>query len=184
MLNLRPLTLDDAPMILEWRNSDAVAPFMFRSDPIPYDEHQIWFSKVLSDSDTAIYRIMEKSDVPVGFVSISEIDEKRKTCEWGGYLAPSVPRGSGLGKALLYMSANVAFEKFQLDEIVVEVIISNDVAKRLYESIGFEIQKTIVKTTSDSPRPVSAIVMNLERSTWQATRGQVEKDLGDLGLIV
>jgi UDP-4-amino-4,6-dideoxy-N-acetyl-beta-L-altrosamine N-acetyltransferase len=183
MVTFRLPTSEDSLMVLEWRNSDAVAPYMLRADPIPQDEHEHWFSNILLGSDTAIYRIMEDAGLPSGFMSLTHLDYKHQTCEWGGYLAPSVRRGSGLGKALMYLSAVDAFERFDMNQIVVEVITGNTAAIGLYESVGFKLEKTVLNRAQHNHVPVDVLVMTLQRSTWEKSRKVIQASLIAKGLL-
>ena len=183
MATFRLPTSKDSLMVLEWRNSDAVAPYMLRADPIPQDEHEHWFSNILLGSDTAIHRIMEDAGMPSGFMSLTHLDYKHQTCEWGGYLAPSVRRGIGLGKALMYLSALEAFETLDMNQIVVEVITGNTAAIGLYESVGFTIERTILNRSHHNHVPVDVLVMTLQRSTWEEQRAAIEASLIERDLL-
>ena len=174
MASLRLLTPQDEIVILEWRNSDAVAPYMLRDTLISQEEHQRWFEKILQDTDVAMFRIMEHEGVSLGLASLSRMDKEELSAEWGGYLAPDVPRGSGFGKALMYLSVSVAFNEFRLNRITVEVLVGNNAAIGLYESIGFIQEDTIFNRAKQKNGYVDVIVMSLTRDTWNARRDQVE----------
>ena len=67
MFSSRNLELADAENLLEWRNSDSVAPFMFNDRPIQLDEHLSWVRRSLHDEPTSIRRIFVAGDQPSGF---------------------------------------------------------------------------------------------------------------------
>jgi UDP-4-amino-4,6-dideoxy-N-acetyl-beta-L-altrosamine N-acetyltransferase len=177
MASLRFVSPQDQSMILDWRNSEAVAPYMLRDTPISTEEHQNWFGQVLLDSDFAVFRIMEHEGVDCGLVSISNIDNQERSADWGGYLAPDAPRGSGLGKALMYLSVEVAFNQLNLNRILVEVIVDNSAAIGLYESIGFIPVQTIVNRTEQKRGFVDVVQMSLDQHNWNLRRGAVKKQL-------
>jgi len=177
MASLRFVSPQDQSMILDWRNSEAVAPYMLRDTPISTEEHQNWFEQVLLDSDFAVFRIMEHEGVYCGLVSISNINNKERSADWGGYLAPDAPRGSGLGKALMYLSVEVAFNQLDLSRILVEVIVGNTAAIGLYESIGFIRVQTIVNRAEQKQGFVDVIQMSLDQDDWNRRRGKVKQQL-------
>ena len=177
MASLRFVSPEDQSMILDWRNSEAVAPYMLRDSPISHEEHHIWFGQVLFDSDFAVFRIMEHEGICCGLVSISNINNKERSADWGGYLAPGVPRGSGLGKALMYLSVEVAFNQLDLSRILVEVIVGNTAAIGLYESIGFIRVQTIVNRAEQKQGFVDVIQMSLDQDDWNRRRGTVKEQL-------
>ena len=83
MASLRLLTPHDEPMILEWRNSAAVAPYMLRDTLISQEEHHRWFGQILNDSDVAVFRIMGHEGVSCGLASLTHLDTKGRSAEWG-----------------------------------------------------------------------------------------------------
>jgi UDP-4-amino-4,6-dideoxy-N-acetyl-beta-L-altrosamine N-acetyltransferase len=184
MVTFRRPTPEDAQMVLEWRNSDAVAPYMLRDDPISQVEHQLWFSNILVDTDTAIYRIMEDVGAPRGFISLTRLDHSQKSCEWGGYLAPHVRRGAGVGKAMMYLSAVTAFEQLEMTQMVVEVIIGNGAAIGLYESIGFSQERIIFNRAQRKDGPVDVIQMSLKRTDWDQRKDTIKLSLLESGLFI
>ena len=177
MASLRFLSPQDQSMILNWRNSESVAPYMLRDTPITHEEHHNWFGHVLLDSDFAVVRIMEHEGICCGLVSISNINNKERSADWGGYLAPDVPRGSGLGKALMYLSVEVAFNQLDLSRILVEVIVDNAAAIRLYESIGFIRVQTIVNRAEQQRGFIDVVQMSLDQDDWHHRREAVETQL-------
>ena len=183
MASLRHLTPQDESMILEWRNSTSVAPYMLRDTLISEEEHRKWFGQILTDTDFALFRIMEHEGVSCGLMSLSHIHPDKLSGEWGGYLAPHVPRGSGLGKTLMYLSVNAAFNQLGLNQIQVEVIVGNDVAIGLYESLGFLRGETIVNRAERKNGSVDVITMSLKRDSWNIRKLEVKKLLVASNLI-
>ena len=84
MIVLRRPVLADMGRILEWRNSPEVATYMYRDDPIEASEHADWFPTTLSDKPTARYRVAELDGESVGWLSLTRIDRRNRSCEWGG----------------------------------------------------------------------------------------------------
>lgn len=184
MASLRLLTPQDESMILEWRNSDAVAPYMLRDTLISQEEHHRWFGQILHDTDFAVFRIMEHEGVSCGLASLSPINTEKLSGEWGGYLAPHIPRGSGLGKTLMYLSLTTAFSHLRLNLVQVEVIVGNDAAIGLYDSIGFIRGETIFNRAEHKNGPVDVIAMSLTRDDWNARRDEVKMFLLTNNLII
>ena len=184
MASLRLLTPHDESMVLEWRNSVAVAPYMLRDTLISQEEHHRWFGQILHDTDVAVFRIMEHGGVSCGLVSLTHIDTEGLSAEWGGYLAPEIPRGSGLGKALMYLSVSVAFNELKLNQVLVEAIVGNNAAIGLYESIGFTRGETIFNRAEHKHGPVDALTMALTRNDWNVRRDEVKTLLVANNLII
>ncbi len=177
MASLRLLTPQDESMILEWRNSDAVAPYMLRDTLISQEDHHHWFGGILIDTDRALFRVMEHEGIPCGFVSLSRIDVQECSCEWGGYLSPHVPRGAELGRTLMYLSIMIAFDQLGLHQIVVEVIIDNNAAMKLYASMGFVWCETKINRAERKHGPVDVFMMSLQRDDWNSLKDDLESRL-------
>ena len=183
MASLRHLTPHDESMILEWRNSASVAPYMLRDTLISEEEHHKWFGQVLADTDFTIVRIMEHEGVTCGLMSLSHIHANKSSGEWGGYLAPHIPRGSGFGKTLMYLSLITAFDQLGINQIQIEVIVGNVAAIGLYESLGFIRGETIINRAKRENGPVDVVTMSLKRDSWNLRKHKVQKLLMANNLI-
>ena len=167
MISFRQLVPLDAEMILGWRNSPEVANYMYRNDPITIEEHQIWMSHVLSNHDAAYYRIILEGTQPIGLMSLTSINHRQRSCEWGGYLAPAVQKGIGNGRAALSESLRIAFEELHLNRVTVEVLTSNLRALKLYESIGFVREGVLRQRAWHGSEPKDAISLAIIESDWR-----------------
>lgn len=166
MIVLRLPVLADMDQVLMWRNSPEVAPYMYRDDPIPAHEHAKWFPTTTTDSPTARYRVAELNGTSVGWTSLTRIDLRNRSCEWGGYLAPSAPRSSGIGRLVLEGSLRMAFAEMNMNRIVVEVLVGNDRALHLYESLGFKREGVLRERAWHSSGPRDAIALSMLATEW------------------
>jgi UDP-4-amino-4,6-dideoxy-N-acetyl-beta-L-altrosamine N-acetyltransferase len=173
MVSFRDLHPDDKDMILSWRNSEQVAPFMLRDDPISREEHHEWFENVLEGSSSGIFKVAESNGTAIGLASLTRIDLRHRSCEWGGYLAPDVPRGTGYGRALVYRSLVLAFETLNLNRVVVEVLVTNSAATRLYESVGFRKEGTLRERAQQRGGSIDTTIMAMLKDEWNEVRGTV-----------
>lgn len=133
---LRPMTTDDLDMVRTWRNHPDIARHMLNSERIHADDHAAWFARSLElpHRHLLIYSI----DTPCGFVQFNAIDPKGRIAEWGFYLAPEAPRGTGqsLGRCAL----NYAFDKIDLHKVFGQVLGSNQRSLRFHERLGFAVE--------------------------------------------
>lgn len=177
MVTLRIPQSDDEIHILRWRNSPQVAPYMYRDDPISSEEHALWFASILEDTKTNIVRIVEHDNGPAGLSSLTKIDRRHKSCEWGGYLSPEIDRGIGIGSAALFLSLKFAFDDLNLNRVVVEVFSDNVKAIHLYESIGFQREGLLKERAWHSDGPKDVIVMALLAREWKSRSKSLEESL-------
>lgn len=157
-------------MVHDWRNHESVARHMYRDSMIPFDEHSRWFSQVLADSPSSRYRVFEADGNPIGWMSLTRIDMGTQSCEWGGYLAPDCPRGRGLGRAMMALSLDLAIVEMGLNRVVVEVLVENSPAIRLYESIGFVLEGRLRERAKQSNGVKDAFLYSVLSSEWLSNR--------------
>jgi RimJ/RimL family protein N-acetyltransferase len=74
----------------------------------------------------------------------------------------------------MYLSVSVAFTDLELKQVLVEVIVGNDAAIGLYESIGFIRGETIFNRAEHKNGPVDVIAMSLTRDDWDERRDEVK----------
>lgn len=133
--NLRSLTEDDLPTVLEWRNSERIRSNMYTDHVITSDEHRAWFWDA-ADDDHSRYLIVEYRRKPVGLSYFTDMDRVNGTCLWGFYVGSSdAPRGTGT--ALGFLSMDFIFEQEQLRKVCGEVLAFNEPSQKLFNRLGF-----------------------------------------------
>ena len=155
-VRLRLLTAADLPHTLTWRNRDEVRCWFKHSDVVSIGDHQAWFNQHQLRSD-AIMLIVEdiKTDIPVGQVSIYNIDREISEAEVGRFIAATGASGKGFIRAAILKLVDFAFTELMLRRVFLEVYRDNLRAIRLYESVGFIEIKPDRPTTCGSERPVA-----------------------------
>jgi RimJ/RimL family protein N-acetyltransferase len=74
----------------------------------------------------------------------------------------------------MYLSVSVAFTDLELKQVLVEVIVGNDAAVGLYESVGFIRGETIFNRAEHKHGPVDVIAMSLTRDDWDERKDEVK----------
>jgi UDP-4-amino-4,6-dideoxy-N-acetyl-beta-L-altrosamine N-acetyltransferase len=183
MVLLRGVQIEDEMKILAWRNSPEVAAFMYRDDTISVSEHGYWFRNIINDTGSLIVRVLEHNSEAAGLSSLSKIDHRHKSCEWGGYLAPNIDRGGGIGKAMLFLALKHAFKELDLNRVVVEVLVGNQPALKLYESFGFIREGYLRERAWHTSGPIDVISLSMLRKDWITSEEKNRVDLVNRGLI-
>jgi len=135
-VRLRPLRRTDGPKVLTWRNSDAVAPYMYSDHQITPEEHSAWLERALTLRDRAFW-IIELDDADVGLANLAAISLTHKRCEWAYYLAEPSTRGRGVGQAVEFAMLRHVFEDRRLNKLWCEVLVENEGVWKLHERFGF-----------------------------------------------
>jgi ribosomal protein S18 acetylase RimI-like enzyme len=141
MITLRQLTKSDAVAFRRVRllglqeSPTAFGASYVQEEKMPIDE---WANHLDGSGDRWVIGAFEKEDLVgvVGFVRDSSEKSRHKGFLWGMYVAPLF-RGRGVGRAL----AEEALARIDvlpgLRKVRLSVVVSNQVALGLYESLGF-----------------------------------------------
>ena len=130
---VRRMTADDLERVLRWRNHPDVRAAMFTQHEISPDEHARWFAAADADPSRLLL-IYERDGESLGFASLACHGETG-VADWGFYLAPEAPRGSGMGLGAAVLDH--AFGVLRLDEVRGEALDGNAASIRLHEKLGF-----------------------------------------------
>lgn len=136
---LRPMQAQDLERVLAWRNHPEVRRHMYTQRLITLEEHRGWFARA-SQAPQRHLLIYEQEGEPLGFVNLNVVDTAAGRADWGFYLAPEAPRGSGqgLGKCTL----TYAFTTLNLHKLCGEVLAHNTRSQHFHERLGFRREAT------------------------------------------
>lgn len=160
---LRPMRESDLDQVLAWRNNAEIRRCMIHSDEISSDTHAEWFQRHRDNPDRALL-IAEVKGHPFGFVQFTGI-QTRRSPEWGFYVAPGAPKGSGnlLGKLAL----EHAFGSLGLQCITGRSLPENEASIRFHKKFGFRLQED-----SDVREGTTALLsFELLYEDWEHTQG-------------
>lgn len=102
-LILRKATMDDAELLLEWRNETQSRKNSIHSEVIDFDHHIDWLKRTLKNDSIQIYIVMQ-ADKAVGDLRLEYCD---KTVEFS-WSVDYRHRGQGLGKRILAKAIEAA----------------------------------------------------------------------------
>jgi len=93
----RIATIDDADILLSWRNDQETRAASINQSPISYDDHINWLNAVLSHGDRTLY-IVEIHNTPSATIRVDVISPTQSELSWT--VAPN-SRGQGLGRLIV-----------------------------------------------------------------------------------
>ena len=128
---LRPATLQDAEMLLRWRNDPETRRASRVTRPVSRNEHMKWLANSLQ-SPTRQLRIAEQDGVPVGVVRADYVDGIN---ELSWTVAPDA-RGSGIGKQMV-----AGFVRELKGPIRSQIRKGNSSSTRIAESVGMRLAR-------------------------------------------
>ncbi len=100
-MKLRLATLDDADILLKWRNDNTTRKYCRNTRIIKTKEHLTWLKKSLKDKNRQLY-IAEINNIPIGTV---RTDYSRELFELSWTVAPEM-RDKNIGKEMVNTIVN------------------------------------------------------------------------------
>lgn len=155
-LVLRPVTADDAPLVIAWRNT--VRGHFFSGAAVTPEGHAAFVASLAPDDFVWIAETAADG-IPVGQIAITA-----STGEFGRYLvAPNVP-GRGYGMEMGWLALLAGYERLHLPLIWGECVAGNAIAINSHIALGF--------TVALAPRPLHAggVYIEYPRARWEAER--------------
>ena len=133
LITLRPAQADDVDLWFRWANDPVTRAASFRSDPIKYEDHIVWFQESLtrpgrhlllamaSGQTVAVLRFDREDDKSLAVISIN-VDPQA--------------RGSGIGTATLH-AATVEASRLGFSKIIALIRPDNLASLRAFERVGY-----------------------------------------------
>lgn len=131
--SIRPMRSSDLELVLTWRNHPNISKWMYTTRSISLNEHRGWYEK--ARNNPAIYpMIYERKGKAEGFVSVSRT-RFSEVADWGFYLAPCAPKGSG--QSLGIIALNYVFNTLAFRKICGQVLAINESSITFHKDLGF-----------------------------------------------
>ena len=134
MITFRKLEERDLAQVLEWRTSEHVTQYMYTDIEKSLDNQHGWFKKIIND-DTHYYWIIEVKGVPIGLISLNQIDWQNKKTSFAYYIG-DLNYSIIAGRIHPYLY-NFVFFELGLNKIYAEVMEGNDGMMKMHLHYGF-----------------------------------------------
>ncbi|TDX32165.1 UDP-4-amino-4,6-dideoxy-N-acetyl-beta-L-altrosamine N-acetyltransferase [Modicisalibacter xianhensis] len=166
--NLRSLQAEDLEAVLAWRNHPDVRRFMYTQHTISLEEHRRWFEKAHGDDNKRLL-LFELEGEATGFVNLSLVDPQASRADWGFYLAPQAPKGSG--RQLGTLALAYAYETMHVHKLCGEALAFNVRSIRFHERLGFRREAWLRDHHFDGSDYHDVVGFGLLRSEWLRQQG-------------
>jgi len=130
-IKLRPVTIEDADILLEWRNDPETRKASHNTAEVQRSNHVSWLSKTLGNPDRRLY-VAEENGSPVGTVRADFADG---VWELSWTVSPRA-RGRGVAKRMVGILANGISEPIRA-----EVKTGNISSARIAEHTGMVFER-------------------------------------------
>lgn len=158
--SIRMMQQADLDLVLAWRNHPDTRQHMLTQHTISQTEHEAWYTRHAIDPTQQLL-IVEEEGKPFGFVRLNTALTE-KTAEWGFYIAPGMPKGSG--KKLGNMTLDYAFDALDLQKLTGSVLTHNTRSIQFHKSLGF-VQEAMPVPASDD-----LLTFGLPAAAWRSRK--------------
>ena len=166
---LRPLEADALELVRTWRNSPAVAQYMYTADAISAEQQQAWYARVSQDPSVR-YWLIYHQDRPVGVANLYAISSQNRSCYWAFYLGEENLHGSGIGAKVELAVLEYVFEELKLNKLSCEVFVTNEKVVAMHEKFGFRREAYFRQHIYKDKAFVDVVGLAMLRREWQQVR--------------
>ncbi len=156
------MVASDLEAVRKLRNHVEVRRFMFSSHEISQKEHAFWFEGSSADEKTTLL-IFELDKMFCGFVQFKETIHK-KVADWGFYLSPEAPKGTGQKLGMLALTYGFQTKKFR--KICGQVLHTNRKSISFHQSLGFTQEGVMRDHYFDEKNYQDLVCFGLLRNEW------------------
>lgn len=136
---LRPITVEDTDDIIRWRNSEAVRPFFIYQKPFTREGHLNWLKTMIESGKGYQFIVCRKEDdKPIGSTYLRDYDSESRKAEYGVFLGEEKEKGKGIGKEILGLTLQFAFEELKLHKVFARAFADNMPSVHSFLNCGFE----------------------------------------------
>ncbi len=138
----RTATMEDADIILAWRNHPSSREFSRQTEQIHRDEHVAWLAARLKKVQMEPFYLFIENNSAVGMSRLDALSESIDKYEISILIDPS-QHGKGLGTKILGLTCETIFSLHPKHTIVAHIHEDNYSSQKLFRSAGFELLPSI-----------------------------------------
>lgn len=156
-----------------WRNKPEISKFMYTDHIISKKEHQNWFNRIKDDEKTKFW-VVYLEELPIGIVTLFDIDHKNKRCFWGYYIAELKARGKGLGKIIEMNVMEYIFKILNFNKLCCEVFSFNKLVIKIHKKYGSRIEGHFKEHIFKGNKFYDIVCMAILKEEWNIIKSNFE----------
>ena len=165
-VTLRQFRREDIPLKVKWINNPENNAFLHYETPISLETTEKWFKRICGQKDR-YDAVIEMNGVPVGLIGFLNIDERDAKAEYYITMGEQAYKKKGIARLASVMRLHYGFEKRGLNRIYLYTELANQVAQKLFESLGFVKEGILRQDVVSRGSYVDRIVYGLLREEWK-----------------
>ncbi|MEM9312264.1 MAG: UDP-4-amino-4,6-dideoxy-N-acetyl-beta-L-altrosamine N-acetyltransferase [Pseudomonadota bacterium] len=172
---LRSVREEDLEMVREWRMRPEITRYMYTDPQVSPDDQKAWFERISASLRDRIWIIeLIDGEVPVGLLSLSDIDRTHGRACWAYYIADERARGKGLARSLELNIYRYVFERMGLKRLWCEVLAFNERVVAIHEKFGSSVEGVLRKHIHKGDEAHDVVRMAILADEWLSIRNKFD----------
>jgi RimJ/RimL family protein N-acetyltransferase len=139
-ISFRKANENDMRLYFNWTNDISVRKNSYQSEPISFENHQKWFSKIIKE-ETCLMLVFENHlGTPIGQVRIQKQDENFALI---GISNDTDHRGKGYASRMIQMASEEFLKQNPTTCISAYIKIENKASEKAFEKAGYELDDVL-----------------------------------------
>lgn len=164
-INLRPLELNDIPLIVEWKNDREISNLTGSYTPTTELKEEAMF-QVEQESNNTYRFIIEDEEEYIGYCGITGINWHSRRAELFIRIAEKDKWKKGIGKEATNLLIKFAFNDLNLNKIFLTCFTDNTNALNLYKKFNFITEGTLRQHHFCNGKYKDMEIMSLLKEEW------------------
>lgn len=165
---LRPMTVEDTPKIVAWRNKDFVRKNFIYQELFTEEGHLSWIKNQIEPGHVVQFIICLENGREIGSVYFRDIDRENKSAEYGIFIGEEDAIGCGYGSQTARLALEYAFDTMELDKVFLRFLSENIGARISYEHAGFRLIENRQEKVSLKQGECTVLFMEIDRKSWES----------------
>lgn len=168
---LRPLEVEDAPVLQPWMNDHDVIRNLVLHKPTNLQAEEDFVRRAAKRDEQIVFGIAVRTgNRLIGTTGFHAIRWKDRSVGFGIEIGVKRLWGRGYGTEATRLMVEYAFQTLNMNRVWLKVYEDNDRARRAYERVGFRKEGLLREDIWREGRYWDSILMSLLRREWLAAR--------------
>lgn len=161
---LRKINNEDTDMIVRWRNDESIRNRFFYRETFTREIHENWIKTKIETGKVVQFIVcLKDGDIPIGSTYLRDIDKNEDTAEYGVFIGVESARGRGIGKEILGLTLDYAWNVLELSKVRARAISTNEASIQSFLHSGFKKDELVKSVLCSDGSMVDMVMMSISR---------------------
>lgn len=176
---LRPVALDDVPLLTEWLNDPKTREYLLRRFPLSAIDEKAYVEKMssLSGTPSNIMMVIESKDngQAIGTMGLHNINWIDRNAVTGTVIGEEEYRGKGYASDAKMTLLQYAFESLGLHKIISHAFAENVKSIEYSKRCGYEVEAILKEENFRNGKWEDIVSLSCFYEGWQRAKEKLEK---------